>query len=134
MIVKLKNLVEGYNSLMTLASMPFKAKVSYKIGRIVVAAEQELKPYEKQRVDLVTRYGEKDEQGNVTITDPAKMDTFKAEHDELLETEINIWGDPLALDDLGDKEIAPSTLARLDWLFQEVGNLREVERKAVANG
>ena len=119
MKIKLNTLLESFGALQAIANQPFPVKLSYKLGRILKAAEQCLQAHEKVRVKLVEKYGEKREKGGYEVTDPEALEKFKAEVEPLLEVEQELWGDPISIYELGNKELPPAVLGALDWLIVE---------------
>jgi hypothetical protein len=77
--------------------------------------------FNETRMELIKKYGEKDENGelktdengNVHIPDEALRE-FSNELQELLSTEVEINANKVKLDDLGTVEFTPSEMAQLE--------------------
>ncbi len=111
-------LQRGFNSLAKLATQDLPAKHLYWLGRIAKAAEVEMKNLEDARVKLVKRLGVEDAEGNWTIA-PDSMEAFSKEMNELLEESIELPGDPIKFDSLGDQvKLSAMDLINLEWLFE----------------
>lgn len=118
MKLTLNELQRGFVSLGKLANQDLPLKVGYWLGRIAKAAEGEMKTLEDSRIKLVKRLGEEDGEGNCTIPADA-MEAFNAEMTELMEVSIELPGDKIKLESLGDSvKLSAIDLINLDWLFE----------------
>lgn len=100
-------------------------KPSYWLARILVKIGQEARSFDNVRVKLIEKYGARDDKGklildkktnNYEITD---KESFNKEFKELAEQEFEIDVKPIKLDDLGDINIKPYILARLQKIIVE---------------
>lgn len=112
----LQQIQDGFISLGKLASADLPVKTAYWLKRIAKAAEGEMKQLDEVRVQLVKKYGEEDAEGNVKVKDE-NLEPFANEFGELLKESIDLPGDPIALDRLGDVKLSALDLMRLDWLI-----------------
>jgi hypothetical protein len=118
MKLTLNELQRGFVSLGKLANQDLPLKTGYWLGRIAKAAEAEMKTLEDSRIKLVKRLGVEDEAGNYTIPADA-MDAFSAEMGDLLEVSIELPGERIKLESLGDSvKLSAIDLINLDWLFE----------------
>jgi hypothetical protein len=118
MKLTLNELQRGFVSLGKLANQDLPLKVGYWLGRIAKAAEGEMKNLEDSRIKLVKRLGEEDGEGNWSIK-PDSMEDFNREMGELLEVSIELPGDKIKLESLGDSvKLSAIDLINLDWLFE----------------
>jgi hypothetical protein len=104
-------------ALARLAEQRFPIKLSYKLTRIVDAAQRELKRARELHEKLVKQYG-KSSDGQTWTVSPAKLEPFNKEYDELMALDVEIWGDLIQLDDLGEVDISASDLIALSWLIK----------------
>lgn len=81
--------------------------------------QEELTKYEETRKEALTKYGEKDAEGNLLVTDngqvtlkPETRDLFIKELNDLLNIEIEIM--PISVVDLGDAKLSVDDLVALD--------------------
>lgn len=118
MKVTLNELQRGFVSLSKLANQDLPLKTGYWLGRIAKAAESEMKNLEDLRIKLVKRIGNEDAEGNYTIPADA-MDAFTAEMTELLDVSVELPGDRINLDSLGEGvKLSAIDLINLEWLFE----------------
>ena len=112
--MKLFELVYAQPALNELFNKELKAVVAFKVSKLITKITAELKDYDTVRNGLVTKYGDKNESGNVEIKpDTEAMKNFLDELNPLLEKEINLDFEKISIAELGDIEIKPSTLAVL---------------------
>ena len=118
MNVSLNDLQKGFISLGKLAAQDLPIKSSYWLSRLAKAAEAEMKTLEDARIKLVKRLGEDDGAGNYSIPADA-MEAFSAEMNELLAEVIDLPGERIKPDSLGDGvRLSAIDLINLDWLFE----------------
>lgn len=118
MKLTLNELQRGFISLGKLANQDLPLKTGYWLGRIAKAVEAEMKTLEDSRIKLVKRLGVEDAEGNYSIK-PDSMEDFSREMGELLEVSIELPGDKIKLESLGDGvKLSAIDLINLDWLFE----------------
>jgi hypothetical protein len=122
MKITLKQLHVGMPVLSELAEVkPKSAKLAYRLSRIITSARSEHELLQKAQLDLLQKNG--------TLTDPEKgqwdvplenRPDFEVEWSSLLETEIEVWGDPLDVNTLdGELPLSVDDYTRLEWLFND---------------
>lgn len=119
--VTLETLVNSTEGLKGLSQKQLKARSAYAVGKILKAADAEISSFNETRMELIRKYGEKDEtgelktdeNGNVRI-EPDDMQNFSNELRELLNTEVEISANKIKLDDIGDVEFTPAEMAQLE--------------------
>lgn len=134
MRITLRELSDGFAALERLTQTKFPVKVSYRLGRVYASAQSEMEILRKQHVELVKKHGAEDAEkpGNF-IVPPENLDAFRPEFDDLMSEECELWGDPIALELLGDAEIEPMILAPLGWLIVD-GASEKAPLKLAASG
>ena len=119
--VKIADLVNSVDTLQKLSQKSFKAKLAWSISRLLKAAETEIQSFNETRMDLIRRRGEKDENGEL-ITDengnckinPAEINEFSKELNDLLETTVEINVNRIRMDLLEDLDFTPMDMAVLE--------------------
>ena len=119
--VKISELIDSISTLQKLAQKDFKAKLAWSIARLLKAAEAEIQSFNETRMNLIHKYGEKnengelitDEKGNCTLIKD-KVQDFNTELNELLASEIEINANPINIEMLEDLDFTPSDMAVLE--------------------
>lgn len=119
--VKISSLLNGTEALQKLAGADLKAKLAWQVARLLKAAEAELQSFNETRMTLIKKYGEKDTEGEL-ITDekgnckipPEDINTFTAELNELLNTEVEINVNKISINDLENMSFTPSEMTLLE--------------------
>jgi hypothetical protein len=116
--ISLQQLNESYNALLKLAQKEFpkdQHKLTYKLSRIVKAARTEAECLGDSLNDLMRKCGF--EPGSTDAT-PDQIKDYTAQAKAFMATTmVELWGDPIKLDELYAVEISPFDLALLDWLI-----------------
>ena len=119
--VKLSDLVNSTETLQKLAQKDFKAKLAWTIARLLKAADAEIQGFQETRMELIKKYGEKDENGEL-ITDengnckisPETTSNFNVEFNDLINSEIEINANKIRIELLEDVDFTPSEMAILE--------------------
>lgn len=120
MKITLKQLDASWASLQHVAQLSLSAKVSYRLSRILASAESEYKVMRKAVDDLFRKYDAEEKDGRLIITDAEKVAAFQPELDGLMAETVNLWGEPIKIEMLGDAEVSPAVLMPLlDWLIED---------------
>lgn len=123
--VKLAHLLNGTEALQNLSKKELKAKVAYNISKLLKSADKEVQSFNKTRMDLINKYGEKDEAGEL-VTDEngncrvpdMNVATFTEELNELIDIEVELNANKIDLEQLGDVEFTPNDMAMLEPFFE----------------
>ncbi len=118
MRITLGELQSSLPALQELASNKFPARVAYRLGRILKAAESEVQHLREAHFALVKQLGEQGEGDNWKVK-PEHLEQFQREMAELLAEECDLWGSPLDVSALGDAQLEPQLLAVLTWLITD---------------
>jgi hypothetical protein len=122
MKISLKALHESGTALTSLAEQkPKTAKLAYKLSRVVSSARSESELLAKTQLDLLQKFGKlsEPEAGRWTV-EPERRVEFDQQWADLLETEVEVWGDPIKIDTLdGELNLSIDDYARLQWLFND---------------
>jgi len=91
MKVTLKEIYISKDSLAKLNALKPKARISYKIAKIIAPVLEEIETVEKMRFELVKKHGVQDSEIPTNYTVPeANVGAFNDEFIDLLETEIEL--------------------------------------------
>lgn len=116
MQVTLANIYNGWQALAKLSTLDLPARKAYALARFMKDAGSEYDLVEKQRVNLVQRYGAQDEQGNTHVP-PANLEPFVAAFNELLAVTVEVYDPGLTIDDLDGAKLSAISFFSLSWLF-----------------
>ena len=119
--VKISDLLNSAETLQKLSQKDFKAKLAWSIARLLKSAESEIQSFNETRMNLIKKYGEKDENGEL-ITDensnckivPELIETFSKELNELMDSEVEINGNKLKMELLEEVEFTPAEMVILE--------------------
>ena len=119
--VKISDLLNSTEALQKLAGTELKAKLAWQVGRILKSADTEIQSFNDTRMNLIKKYGEKDEAGELVTDDSGNckipnesLAMFSSELNELIDTEIEINANKIAIDSLDDKEFTPAEMSQLE--------------------
>ena len=119
--ITLEQLINSTDGLKGLSQKPLKARSAYAVSKILNAADAEMSSFNETRMDLIRKYGEKgedgelksDENGNVRIM-PESLETFNKELQDLLKTEVEISASKIRIEDIDDVDFTAAEMAQLD--------------------
>ena len=124
--VKISDVVNSMETLQKLAQQNFKAKLALSIARLLKQVEAEIQTFNTTRMDLIKKYGTKDENGELITDeegnckiDPDSIETFSKELNELLATEIEINANKIDVNLLDECDFTPSEIAALEPFLEE---------------
>lgn len=118
--IKMTDLVNSTTILQKLSNMSLKARLAWQVARLLKAADAEIQSFNETRMDLIKKYGEKDNEGEL-ITDekgnckipPDNSKDFTTELEELLKTEVEINANPIFIEDLENLDFTPAEMNQL---------------------
>jgi hypothetical protein len=95
--------------------------LALQISRLLKEGEREIQNFNEVRTNLINKYGEKDENGEL-ITDENKnckilndkIETFSKELNELVDMEIEINSNKISIADLENMDFTPADMAVLE--------------------
>lgn len=119
--VKISDLLNSTEVLQKLANKELKARLAWSVSKLLKAADKEISDFNEARMNLIKKYGEKDEsgelitdeKGNCKITE-GSVSAFSVELNELMNTEVEINANKILIDDIGDLEFTPSEMTVLE--------------------
>lgn len=114
-------LVNSTEVLQKLANAELKAKLAWEVSRMLKAAETEIQGFNDARLKVINKFGTKDENGELITDengncriDPAHMNEFTEEMNELLQGTVEINANKLDINALDNVNFTPSDMARLE--------------------
>lgn len=124
--VKVSDIVNSINVMQKLATTEFSGKTAFQIGRLLRQIQDEANTFTETRVQLVYKYGEKDENGELIADEQGncniqkdKIQTFNNELKELLDTKVTLNANPLKLDDLNGGNFTPQEIMVIEAFIEE---------------
>ena len=119
--VKIEELLNSVETLQKLSQKDFKAKLAWQVARLLKAAEAEIQAFNGTRLNLIKKYGEKDDQGEL-ITDekgnckivPAQVEQFTTELNDLISSEVEINVSKINIEQLENIDFTPNEMAILE--------------------
>ena len=121
----LRDIINSSDGLTVLGQRHLKAKTAYTVGKILKAVETEMSGFEQARMDLIKKYGLKDENGELIEDEnhnlhiaPENLQVFNTELTELMNTSVEIMANKIPIDDLGDIEFTPVEMAQLESFIE----------------
>ena len=121
MKVKLIEIVNSAEAFNKVATQPMKAAVSFKVAKNLKKVGEELSIFEQSRGDLIRKYGNEDDEGNVSIEPNTKgIKYFQKELNDLLSIEVDLNGfKKIKLSQLSKCELTPQEMASLEFAIEE---------------
>lgn len=112
--VKLFELKNSEVSLKALSYEKLFGKKALHVEKLIEAAAKEIDIFEKIRHKKVEEYGEKNEDGSLTVK-PENMECFLKEMEEITMQEVELPVEKLSFDFFDDIKIEPHSLMLLRW-------------------
>lgn len=124
--MKLSNerLVNSVGVLSKLTNLELPLKLSYAFSKNITKIDAELKAYNIEREKLLNKYGEKDEEGKLKLSEKGEVnildrENFNKEIAELLQCESEIDIHLIDLESIDtDIKITPGELMVIDYMFK----------------
>lgn len=119
-----ERLVNSVGVLSKLTNLELPLKLSYAFSKNITKIDAELKAYNIEREKLLNKYGEKDEEGKLKLSEKGEVnildrENFNKEIAELLQCESEIDIHLIDLDKVDAKiNITPGELMVIDYMFK----------------
>ena len=123
--VTLEQIANSINVLKTLSQQTLNARLSYKLGKIIIEVENEYNALQRTRMEIIGKYSQKDEDGKIIQNDgqitilPEYVEQAQKELTELLETETSLNALPLKIDELESYTFSPADMIVLMPFIEE---------------
>lgn len=119
--IKMSDLLNATETLQKLSQKELKARLALQISRLLKEGEREIQNFNEVRTNLINKYGEKDENGEL-VTDEDKnckilndqIEIFSKELNELVGMEIEINANKINIADLENMDFTPADMAVLE--------------------
>ena len=119
--VKISELINSTETLQKLSQKDFKAKLAWSVARLLKAAEAEIQSFNETRMNLIKKYGEKDENGELITDDKGNckinndsINEFSNELNDLIATEVEINANKIDINLLENVDFTPAEMAVLE--------------------
>lgn len=119
--VKISDLLNSTETLQKLSQKDFKAKLAWSIARLLKAAEAEIQSFNETRMNLIKKYGEKDENGELVTDEKGNckignevLEEFSTELNELIGSEVEINANKIDMKLIEDIDFTPADMAVLE--------------------
>jgi len=119
--VTIGELLNATEALQNLAKKELKARLALSISRILKNAEGEIQNFNDTRMNLIKKYGEKDENGELITTEDGNCKIpeegtkeFSNELNSLLEETIEINANKMTLEQLENLDFTPKDMVMLE--------------------
>lgn len=124
--ITLRELVDSSEIMKKLAQKSLKGKTAYYIARLLREIDKELTLFNETRGNLIKKYGEKDENGELKIDEngnckflPEEMDKFYSEMNDILNDIIELNVNKIELNDLENLDFTPTEMILLEPFIEE---------------
>jgi hypothetical protein len=121
--IKLGQLDSMISSLSNIVQKEMKIKLAYKLSKLMKTLASEHDFMVSKRRDIVSKYSEKDESGEIVQKDDKinilDVQSFNSEIEELHEIEFEVEFEKIDIEDFGDLNISIQDLYNLDKFFTE---------------
>lgn len=126
MKLKLANLIEPatgtsmHPAIARFANLDLPIKTSFRLKGIIKQAVEHFNAYLAYRLDLYKKHGEHNAETDEYTVPESNLAAFRTEFDELLDTDIEITGEPFKLASFhSSTAIRTNDLMALEWLIDD---------------
>lgn len=123
-----ENIVNSYFYLEELGREKVPVALALRLKRIIRQVREDVQEFEQVRKTLIDKYVVTNAEGIPDYKDDESKRLFEEEIATVLQTEVEILGQPIKPEELGKVEISADAADRLEWLFPE-----EVENEMALN-
>ena len=117
----ISELLNSTEVLQRLSKTDLKARLSWQVARLLKAADEEIQSFNETRMNLVKKYGEKDENGelitddqnNCKIPNESTLE-FSNQLNELINTEVEINANKIKIADIENLDFTPAEMNMLE--------------------
>ena len=119
MEIQIRQLVAAMPAINKVLSSSHQARTAFRLGRMARALQPTLEAYEKARLVLGEKYGERDERGRVTQVSPDHIAAFMGDLEPVLDETVVVEVPALTEDDLcvDGLVLTPNEANSLAWLI-----------------
>lgn len=127
--IKLGDLVDSTETLQKLSQKELKARLALSIARLLKEAEREIQYFNDTRMNLIRKYGTKDENGELITDDrgnckidDANLTEFSSELNDLIAVEVELNAGKIKIDLLENLDFTPGDMAVLEPFIETEEN------------
>mgnify|MGYP006989001954 CR=1 FL=1 len=123
--VTLNDILNNNETFRGIYEKPMSARTAFKVARLIRELEKENNTFDKSRIDIIMKYAERDEEGNVIEGNgqvqiaPEYLDDFHNELNDLLNTEITVNAEKLSVEDFDNMQLTPKQILDLEKFIEE---------------
>ena len=124
--VTLRELVDSAETMKKLSQESLKGKTAYYIARLLREIDKELTLFNETRGNLIKKYGDKDENGELKIDEngncqfaPQEMEKFYSEMNDILNNIIELNANKITLNELEELDFTPNEMIILEPFIEE---------------
>lgn len=118
--------VDSVSILQKLVNKPLKTIVAFQVARIIREIEKEFNLFQKSRKDLVEKYGERNEKGELITTEDGnytisqdKVNDFNEEMLSIMNEVVTLNANKIHLEDLEGETFTPGEIHPLMAFIEE---------------
>ena len=122
--LKIQDLLNSTDALQKLAKMNLKARLAWQVGKLLKVIDEEIQDFNKTRIEVIKKYGNKDENGELITDDKgnckiegSNLAIFNKELEELAETKIELQVNRIKISDLEDLDFTPAEMVQLEMFL-----------------
>lgn len=123
--VSLSDVVNSSETFSKLMQQSFKGSLAFKIARLARELDKEMQTFNNEKMKIITKYGKKDENGQLAIDDNGnvrfdqnQINELNEEFNSLMDTELEINADELPMDSIDEFELTPREVIDLEKFFK----------------
>lgn len=113
-----KQVVKASDALAKMLNTSLPVKQAYSIKKTAESIKKQIIFVEEQRIELVKKYGEKDDD-NYKIVDKKSEDSFYKDYADLLSLKEDIDVRQLCIDELDGVELTPNEFESIEFMIKE---------------
>lgn len=124
--ITLKEIVDSAETMRKLSQESLKGKTAYHIARLLREIDKELTLFNETRGNLIKKYGDKDENGELKVDENGicqftseEMEKFYSEMNDILNNIIELNANKITLDELEELDFTPSEMIILEPFIEE---------------
>lgn len=124
--VSVKELIDSVPLLNELGAKSLRSRLAFEIARLIKQCSPEVELFESQRKALISKYCDKDENGNPkqtangdTYIAPESVQDFNNDLVELLNERITINSDKIKLSDIEELNFTPNQMVSFSAFIEE---------------
>lgn len=124
--ISVRDLLDSSTTLQEIMQKTLKGRAAFLLARIAREVDKEYTSFNTTRMQLIQKYGEKDDNGNLITDDKGNnkipqsaIEDFNKEVSDLLETKVQLNVNAVPLDDLNDIDFTPQQMLALEKFIEE---------------